>query len=109
MLVAFAACESSDRAACDVDTDCAQGQICRENVCGVVSPDASTPVPEGGAPVCVADGVSCVSDSDCCSRNCPAGRCEQASVPAPSCKGLYELCSGAECCSGLSCTSGSCR
>lgn len=30
-------------------------------------------------------------------------------TPAPTCKGLFELCSGQECCSPYLCTNGTCR
>jgi enoyl-CoA hydratase/carnithine racemase len=30
-------------------------------------------------------------------------------TPAPTCKGLFELCSGQECCAPYGCTNGTCR
>jgi hypothetical protein len=34
---------------------------------------------------------------------------DAGTVPAPTCKGLFELCSGQECCSPNACVNGTCR
>jgi hypothetical protein len=34
---------------------------------------------------------------------------DAGTTPAPTCKGLFELCSGQECCAPYGCTNGTCR
>jgi hypothetical protein len=34
---------------------------------------------------------------------------DAGTTPAPTCKGLFELCSGQECCSPNACVNGTCR
>ncbi|MCW5834933.1 MAG: hypothetical protein KIS78_21205 [Labilithrix sp.] len=101
-----AACDDEPEGACDADTDCPEGMICREARCGPVGAEAGAPdseAPKG----CDADGLTCNAAESCCSGQCVHGRCGTAE-PVPTCRGLYELCLD-DCCAGLTCTSGTCR
>src|SRR5262245_30076040 len=102
-------CEKEE-VACQVDADCAPGFICRDQVCGDLRGDAAAVVDSAlPPPTCSAEGTSCATVDDCCSRTCTDGRCASATPPTtPTCRGLSELCRD-DCCSGLTCVSGICR
>ncbi len=112
------ACDNDDALVCKVDTDCSPGQICREERCG--EPTADGGVSPDGAPTCLAEGVTCTVNDDCCSRVCTTtGRCGSITpVPTntgggssgqPRCSGLYEVCTSVDCCVGYTCQNGACR
>jgi hypothetical protein len=74
-----------------------------------VACDASTPGPEpsaeGGTTV---DGAAPAPPLDDGAIVAPIPF-DAGTTPAPTCKGLFELCSGQECCSPNLCTNGTCR
>jgi hypothetical protein len=61
--------------------------------------------PDGGAPP---DGASPVPPSNDSGFVDPAPF-DAGTTTNPTCKGLFELCSGQECCSPYACTNGTCR
>jgi len=106
-----ASCKGSEQAACTVDTDCPTGFICRDQVCGQITRDASAQPDSNTPPACGNENASCLVNEDCCSRMCGEGNLCAATTappPTPTCRGQLELCQN-DCCPGLSCVSGSCR
>ncbi|HVJ90203.1 MAG TPA: hypothetical protein VM580_10405 [Labilithrix sp.] len=102
------ACDDATESACQVDTDCPSGTICRERQCGPVGAEAGTSTPvDATASTCTSDGLSCNTADECCARACTDGRCGSP-APPPSCRDLYEICQD-DCCQGLTCTAGVCR
>jgi Cys-rich repeat protein len=106
---AYVACEA-DPVPCKVDTDCPEGDLCRDERCGPTSTDGGT----ADAAACAPEGTLCTRIEECCSRVCDNGRCATAASSGstsggPPCVDAYGLCSGSECCAGLTCTSGTCR
>jgi hypothetical protein len=81
-----------DPIACKVDTDCPQGDLCRDQKCGPVGSD-------GGTASDAAGGATEDTTPD-----------PGTSSGTPTCRGLYEGCSGSgECCGSYDCKAGVCR
>ncbi len=64
--------------------------------CGVANCDSSK------GKCCVADGLGCTYDTDCCNTKCIQDKCQNC-VPAGN------TCSAGECCSGLYCIDSTCQ
>lgn len=74
----------------DPDPDCKTEECIAQRADGGVPPDGAPPPANDGAiidPIPFDAGVT----------------------PPPTCKGLFELCSGQECCSPYTCSNGTCR
>ena len=85
--------------------------------CMWIACDEST---DNSDPSCQPDGGDCVVDLDAAlpdgapppsndSGIVDPAPFDAGTTPAPTCKGLFELCSGQECCSPYGCTNGTCR
>jgi hypothetical protein len=83
---AFAACDET------TEPDCRDGQC--------------TPVDDAGQPV---DSAAPAPPADDGAVIAPLPFDSGSTLPAPACKGLFELCSGQECCSPYGCNNGTCR
>jgi hypothetical protein len=107
LLAGGGACDD-EQAPCKVDTDCPQGQICREERCGPVGGDAAAPPEAAPPPTCLTEGTTCGAADECCSQTCTDGRCASSVAPPATCRSAFELCQN-DCCAGLTCTAGVCR
>lgn len=105
------ACNNDTGIACSKDTDCPQGNICRDAVCGLLNPDASVADAststdlDSATTACSNDGTSCTIATECCSGQCVDQVCAET---ANNCKNANELCQN-DCCTGLTCTNGACQ
>ena len=109
-------CCASWSSVCAISSDCGAGQACQcgeccqdvGSPCEPDSPEACcgnmfcNPVASGGRACCVATGLKCVGDSDCCTGQCSSGLC--------ACSGAGAACeNNSDCCSGSCSASHSCR
>lgn len=110
VIAVAAACNGDTGIACQKDTDCPTGNICRDAVCGLTNPDAgvaetSIPDLDTGTGTCSNDGTSCTIAAECCSGQCTQLVC---GANANTCKNANELCQN-DCCTGLTCVNGACQ
>jgi hypothetical protein len=94
---------SNDQVACAVDTDCAQGQICRDGYCG--PPNSRTSSSSGDSGLASPD-----TGADPGTSSGTSGTSSGTTSSGTSCSDVLGICASPfDCCSGLSCTNGVCR